>query len=417
MRDSLRARGLDYWRTASPMLSYALLGLIWLAVLQQFVGVMGPRLGHLGSSGVLVNDRPCGCPECDFSGFWPAGILARERLGAQIYKPDAFLDFRHHAFSAQAETVRWFYPPPTLLPSMAISYLPFEVAFVVWSLIFVSGTICLLRAASLPWIVTALAMLSPAALWNLELGQFGTILAGFFVCGLLLFEHAPWRGGALFGMLIVKPQYGLLVPVALLARGKWHGIAGCVLMVLAVLGLTTAILGWKIWPEYFSDGLAVSRQVLDAAPNRYNYEKFGVSVFWMLRSFGGGLGASYIGQAIVSLLVTCGAWMVWRDKKFGQIERMALTVFLSLLGTPYGYTDDMVGWSIALAALAQRRGWRIDLLDVLFWLWPMLCPVIVGKTGLLLTPVIVAIAIARTWQRAGMPVVHLPRGAAVLPRA
>jgi hypothetical protein len=143
----------------------------------------------------------------------------------------------------------------------------------------------------------------------------------------------------------------------------------------------------------------------------------GVSVLWMMRSFGLGLGISYAVQCAAAALAAGLIWKLWQRPKFCQTERMALTVFLSLLATPYGYVDDMVAYSIALTMLAQARGWRIDVLDVLLWLWPALCPVIFDKTGILLTPLVIAIAIARTWQRAGMAVAHLPRGAAVLPRA
>ncbi len=79
---------------------------------------------------------------------------------------------------------------------------------------------------------------------------------------------------------------------------------------------------------------------------------------------------------------------------------MALTVCLSLLATPYGFTYDMVAYSLALTMLAEARGWRIDPLDALAWLWPALCPVVVMRTGLLLTPLVVTMVSGRIWWRA-----------------
>ena len=63
---------------------------------------------------------------------------------------------------------------------------------------------------------------------------------------------------------------------------------------------------------------------------------------------------------------------------------------------------NMVAYSVALAALAQARGWRIGPLDALFWLWPALCSIVFAATGTLCTPLIVVLALARTWRDAGI---------------
>ena len=131
----------------------------------------------------------------------------------------------------------------------------------------------------------------------------------------------------------------------------------------------------------------------------------------MLRSFGLGLSVAYTVQ-IVSALIAAGlTWRLWRTEG-DATRRVALTVCLSLLVTPYGFTYDMTAYSAVLAMLAAQRGWRIGVSDAFFWLWPGLCPVVVMKTGLLLTPLVVTMAVVRIW---GVP--HLPVRAAVLPRA
>lgn len=107
---------------------------------------------------------------------------------------------------------------------------------------------------------------------------------------------------------------------------------------------------------------------------------------------------------------------VWRHKSIGKIDRLALTVLLSLLATPYGYMHDMVGYSIMLACLAEQRKWRIDMLDVLFWLWPTFCSIVTDDTGILFTPVVVVLAVVRTWHRAGLGIPHLPRLSRMLTR-
>ncbi len=361
---------------------------------------MLPRFGHVSAAGMHVIDKPCGSPQCDFSVFWPAGQLSRLGAAQKIYDPAVFLAFRQALFMPGVDQLSWLYPPPALLAVMPVSFLPFEMGFWVWSFCLTALAAALLRLASLPWLVIAMAFLSPAALWNLQLGQFGTLMAAALVGGLLLADRANASAGGFLALMVLKPQAALLAPVALLSGRHWRAFAIGAFAVGIILAIITSLLGWAVWRDYLSDGLAVSRSVMDRPLDESGAAPFGVSVFWMLRSFGAGLPAAYAGQAAAAVIAAALVWRLWRAGAAAPMERMALTVFLSLLATPYSYTDDMVAWSVALAALAQRRGWRIDLLDALFWLWPALCPVIEMQTGLLFTPLVVLAAVLRIWPRA-----------------
>jgi hypothetical protein len=398
----------EYGRAVSSVAAWALIALIWFYLFQSFLANMLPRLHHLSAVGMRIADRPCGSPGCDFSVFWPAGFLARLGEVRGIYDPAAFLALRQALFMPHVDPLNWFYPPPALLAVIPISYLPFETGFFIWTIGLAVAAIALLKLASLRWLAIIAAMLSPATLWNLELGQFGALIGAALCCGLLLLDTAPWGAAMAFSLLVLKPQAGLLVPIVLLSRRSWRGIAGCAIAMSAILALTIIAAGWQVWHAYLAQGLAVSRSVLNAPPASANYEEFGISVFWMLRSFGAGLAVAYAGQAAAAIAAIVLTGLIWFQNEADRVKRMALTVFLSLLATPYGYTDDMVAWSIALAALAQARGWRIGLLDALFWLWPALCPVVFMQTGLLLTPIVVLAAVLRT-----LPL--WPRRAAVLP--
>ncbi len=104
-------------------------------------------------------------------------------------------------------------------------------------------------------------------------------------------------------------------------------------------------------------------------------------------------------QAAAALLAMAACYLVWRAAALSPSRRTGDHGGAPLLAAPYGYTDDMVAFSAGLAALALRRR-RIDLLDVLCWTWPTLSPVVFMRTGLLLTPLVVAIGAGRIWLRA-----------------
>lgn len=167
-----------------------------------------------------------------------------------------------------------------------------------------------------------------------------------------------------------------------------------------VLFCTILIFGVSAWQAYWQLGRHAAGLILFSSSKGYGLSS--VSVFWMLRILGANIDVSLFFQ-FISFLVSVGlVWYIWQRPDVSKTDRLALTVFLSLMSTPYGYTHDMVGYSIVLACLAERRRWRIDLLDVLFWLWPSFCAVVTVDTGVLLTPVVVGLAIGRTWLRAGL---------------
>jgi hypothetical protein len=385
----------DFAALAWMALCAAVLALLWLAVWRQFYGVMVPRLGEWSALAPFPVDRPCDNPQCDFSAFWPAGLLARAHRVVDLYDPAKFLAYRQGLLTSGAVNMRWCYPPTSLLPAMAVSYLPFEPGFWVWGLVNFAGAIGLLRWAGLTRTLILAVLLSPAALWNAELGQLGLLMGAALVAGLTRLTEQPGRAGAVSGLLLLKPQYGLLLPVIALAARRWKFVLACGAACLALCGLTTLLCGVSVWHAYVSLGLPDAHLFLQLPPSQDGSQKFGVSVFWMLRSFGFGVSAAYGGQALASGLALLGAWAVWRRGDGRGASAMMITLGLTLLVTPYGYTDDMVAWSVALAALAQARGWRIGLVDVLGWLWPMLCPIIVGATGLLLTPLVVLLVLGR----------------------
>ena len=393
----------DWLQTAYRLFCLGLLLWLWCAVLMQFLGVMLPRLDHLGANGITIDDRPCGSPQCDFSGFWAAGLLARSHQFGELFNPQAFLTFLYQIFSPEAEMIRWYYPPTTLLPIAAISYLPFEIAFWVWSFFFVVVSAWLFRQIKLPALVIVVVLLSPAALWNFELGQFGTVMGACLLYGLFCLARKRWTGGLAIGLLVFKPQYAVLAPVAMVASRNWRLMMACVLLTAIILMLTTSIFGVQVWYIYLTEGLSVSRYMLQIPFNGHNSEKFGVSVFWMVRSFGGNLHISYVLQIISSLLALSGTWLIWSSRSFNTETRVAVTVMLTLIATPYGYTDDMVAWSAVLALSAYRRRWQLAILDVLFWIWPMLCPIISERTGLLLTPAVILLSLWQTLRHAKLP--------------
>ena len=73
------------------------------------------------------------------------------------------------------------------------------------------------------WLPVAAAF--PAVFINLGHGQNGFLTAGLLGAALLSLPRRPLLSGILFGLLAYKPQFGLLIPVALLVAGQWRAIS------------------------------------------------------------------------------------------------------------------------------------------------------------------------------------------------
>jgi len=124
----------------------------------------------------------------------------------------------------------------------------------------------------------------------------------------------------------------------------------------------------------------------------------GSSVFWMLRSFGVGVEAAYAGQGVISAIAVLGCWVMWRRPAAEPVRRLAMTVFLTLLASPYGFTDDLSVYSVMLAVLARRETpWRNAALAVL-WVAPAFVSKFVAIFGFLPTPLLLMSAVALAWR-------------------
>ncbi len=231
----------------------------------------------------------------------------------------------------------------------------------------------------------------------LALGQLDGVLACCVFVGLPQAAVRPALAGLLLGVEVLKPQTGLIAPIALLAAGRWRALVAGAVTVLALFLLPVACFGWTSWALYLHAGSALARGLLQANFG-LSYQLNGISVFWMGRSLGGSVTVAYAAQALAGLMAIGIVWRAWRLPGADRLAVAALTMLLTLFLTPYGYSSDMVGYTLALAVLAAWRGWRVSLLDGLLWLWPGFIVLFTMTTGVLLTPLVVALASFRAWR-------------------
>jgi hypothetical protein len=335
-------------------------------------------------------------PEQDTAILWAAGTLARNSNLETLYRDDRFQSWKAQHFGNPLVQDKWMYAPAALLTVVPLSYLPLPCAFLAWDGLTLIAAICLLRYARLPWLIIAIGALSPATWRSLVLGQFGVLIGAFLVTGLLLTERHPIKAGILLGLSTIKPQQGLIAPIAWLAARQWRPICIAGATFCALVAASSLIFGLHAWTLFLTDGRRSVSAMLTAPPPNV-YINGGLSVFWMCRTLGWGIGHAYMAHIAVAAVAACLTFLAWRKPRIDPITRMAFTCLCSLLISPYGYTSDMFAYSISLAVLLRNNHWRLTLIDVILWLWPFYCIPVTMLSGVLLTPVMVIIAAARAW--------------------
>ena len=90
---------------------------------------------------------------------------------------------------------------------------------------------------------------------------------------------------------------------------------------------------------------------------------------------------------------------------------MAITVCLSVLAMPYGFSYDLIAFSIAMAALVPRAGPAAVPVLAALWFWPGVTSPLTMATGMVLLPLAALAGI-------GMAALQLmPPGRSFSPRA
>jgi len=310
----------------------------------------------------------------------------------------------------------WPYPPSMLLVAVPFGLLSPPVAILAYDLLSLCVLALCLRAARFGLALGAAVMLSPACLENLADSQNGAWLAGLLVAGLWQAERSPWRGGALLGLVTVKPQLGPLIPIYLLARANWRGIAGAAIIAALLAVASSLAFGLASWPLYLSRLLPFMSAALTAltAQPGLGPQAMMMSVFSLAREAGSLVPLAYGIQAIATLAVCAGAWIAGR--RVADLElRLAILLVMISLAPPYLWCYDMIPGSVGVALLIRAglaRGFYRGEFFVLalLWIMPGIAPYLAAARLPSFCPVIVSGVLVYAWRHAAADAPSAPGG-------
>jgi hypothetical protein len=351
------------WLTRARLRDYSLLLLAIAAVALTIWVALADGL-------VDRNGKPLGT---DFSSVYAAGTLIHQGRAAEAYDPA-----RQHAAEKAVFEDRevpfygWHYPPFFFAVAAAVAALPYGLGLLLWLLASGTAYAMTIRAilpAPIPsrdlWLA---ALAFPAVFVNIGHGQNGFFTAALLGGALCALERRPLVAGVLIGLLAYKPQFGVLIPVALAAGGHWRVIAAAAASVGALIGMTFVTLGTEVWRAFTGSTSFTQAIVLEQGGTGWAKIQ---SLFAAARMWGADVATAYVLQAALALALALSLVWLWRSQASGALKASALAT-ACLLATPYVLDYDLVVLGVAIAFYVRHgldNGFEDDEISLLAAAW------------------------------------------------
>jgi hypothetical protein len=318
-------------------------------------------------TGLLLDGRPIGI---DFQVFWTAARVALAGTPALVYEPLVMYQAKELLIPGVVAPSPWLYPPSFLLMVLPLGLLPYFVALAVFMLSTVLGLVWVWRRTAPGGAGAFLLLASPAVFWALVFGQNTFLTAALFGVGLMLLPTRATLAGIAFGLLTIKPQFGLMIPLVLIAQRQWRCLASAAVTALLLLGVSLLVVG----PRTLTAFLDVMPVYSDWMATNEGMHKLNTSLFSAARMAGLSISAAYAVHGAVVILVLLAVLRVWTMTATHAI-RCAVLGLGTMLVSPYLLYYDLV-WSLLplawFAAHACEQGWRRGdrIWLLLVWLTP-----------------------------------------------
>jgi len=362
------------WLTATRVRGYSLI------LLAAYVLAI---VGWIALSDGLIdrNGKPIGT---DFSNVYAAGTLTWQGKPADAYSPALQHDAEKATFDGRdVPFYGWHYPPFFFAIAVLVAAVPYAWGLALWLIASFAAYLAMLRAI-LPRPETLLiAAAFPAVFVNIGHGQNGFLTAALLSGALHLLDRQPWLAGILIGCLAYKPQFGVMIPIALLANQRWSSIAAAAATIALLIAVSFATLGADVW-HAFANSMNFT-QVVVLEQGGTGWEKI-QSAFSAARNWGADVHTAYAIQIALALSLAASLAWLWHSDAAFDLKASALAT-ASLLATPYVLDYDLVVLAVAIAFFARHgfahgfRDYEISALAAA-WIVPLISRGLAGATGI-----------------------------------
>lgn len=327
--------------------------------------------------------RPIGT---DFSNIYAAGTYVREDNAAAAYDPALQFQRQKAIFGEDTYFYGWFYPPFFFFIAGLLAVFSYSNALIVWlgvTLALYGWTMLRILRINTPdepepiqgrhGLCLLLIIAFPAVFVNIGHGHNGLLSAVLLGSGMLLLKPKPLLAGILIGLLSYKPQFGMLIPVALAAGGYWRSFFAASATVCVLIAASTAVYGVEIW-DAFLESTGFTRNII-LEQGGTGWQKIQTLFSWV-RLWGGPVWLAYTVQAACTVTLALLTIWLWRKEATFELKAASLCV-AAILATPYALDYDLLILAPAIGFFAVdglKRGflpWEKTVLATV-WLMPLI---------------------------------------------
>ena len=311
----------------------------------------------------VLNDWSAPMLGYDFSVFWSAARVAVEQHAAAVFSAQ-WMQPMEESLRHQIGYSPWPYPPTFLLAVLLFGLLPFGAALILYFALGLSVYGVMLarisRSLDRAWLVWLAAF--PGVPVALGLGQNSLLTVSAAGAALALLETHAGLAGVCIAVLGIKPQLGVLFPLALVCGRQWKALIAASLCMLAFVAGSVAVCGVDAWRAFAAYLPEFSRIAVEQGGREM---WLGMpTVFAIGRSLGLPVSVAYVVHGLVAAPAVMVMAFLWVKRARFELRATAFVV-ATLLMQPYVMFYDLV-WLI-LPIVFLMRDARVQALNRLEW--------------------------------------------------
>jgi arabinofuranan 3-O-arabinosyltransferase len=303
----------------------------------------------------LVDSNGVPLPDTDFRYWWVGGVEALHGEAASIYDPAHLIDLLKTLVGPEHAKdffwPDWPYPPIIFLILAPLPMLPYAPAFLIWEAVPLLACVTVVFLIVRRSAAIALVVASPFGAFNFRWAQTGFLRTALLGAALLTLERRPVLAGVFIGCLTYKPQFGILIPVALIAVRQWRAFASAAITAVFLVGVSIAAFGIEPWIAFPRGFLANAGNVLLLEGHRKIEWTWIQTVYGLVRALHGSAALAWLAQGCATAGIAVIVWLVWRSPTRYALKAALLSA-ATLVATPYGWFFDLSVIAIPVAFLA-----------------------------------------------------------------